>query len=209
MAEVIFLLDEAAALGQMDAIDNALNVGRGYGLRLILIYQSAAQLKKCFPEGQDGNIQANTTAIYFAVNDPVTAEEVSKRLGDFSEIVTSGGTSSGGSRQKNNDGAGGSFSHSVNSNSNWNQVARRLLKPEEVCALHPRVAITFTPGVPPVWSLLLKYYEEPRLAQPPGWCSRLMTAVKTFALSVLFAGLSAMLVFAVIDAQLNRGSLPR
>ena len=36
-----------------------------------------------------------------------------------------------------------------------------LLKPEEVInGLHPRVAITFTPGVPPIWTWLTRYYEK-------------------------------------------------
>jgi type IV secretion system protein VirD4 len=159
-------------------------------------------------------LQANTTAVYFAVNDPVTAEEVSKRLGDFTEVVTSGGTSTGGSTQRQEDGAGGSFTRSHGANDNWSQVARRLLKPEEVCALDPRVAITFTPGVPPIWTWLLRYYEEPRMAQMPNWWSRLMTAVKTFALSVTLAICAVAIAYAVIVAnvqvpQSHRGTSPR
>ena len=41
--------------------------------------------------------------------------------------------------------------------------ARRLLKPEELMALHPRTAITFAPGVPPIRTWLLRYYEEKSL----------------------------------------------
>ena len=37
---------------------------------------------------------------------------------------------------------------------------RKLLKPDEVLGLSERIAITFTPGVPPIWTTLVRYYEE-------------------------------------------------
>jgi type IV secretion system protein VirD4 len=39
-------------------------------------------------------------------------------------------------------------------------MARRLLKPEEVTALDPRIAITFTPGAPPIWTTLMRYFDR-------------------------------------------------
>jgi type IV secretion system protein VirD4 len=39
------------------------------------------------------------------------------------------------------------------------------LKPEEVLALDERTAITFTPGIPPIWTTLERYYENQR----PRW----------------------------------------
>ena len=47
---VHFVLDEAATLGHMDAIDDAVDKYRGYGVRLQFYFQSLAQLRKCFPE---------------------------------------------------------------------------------------------------------------------------------------------------------------
>ena len=74
------ILDEAASLGHMECIDDALDKYRGYGIHLHLFYQSPGQLKKCFPNGQDQVAIANTTQVHFAVNDS-SAEEISKRLG--------------------------------------------------------------------------------------------------------------------------------
>src|SRR5580704_50078 len=54
----------------------------------------------------------------------------------------------------------GSEGRSFQRTENWTQQARRLLKPEEVTALSSRVAITFTPGVPPLRTTLMRYYEE-------------------------------------------------
>ncbi len=132
---------------------------RGYGVRLQLYYQSVGQLKKCFPEGQEQTLLSNCSQIYFGVNDKDTAQYVSDRLGEETIIVASGGTSS--SRTYQGSVAGPSTeSRSFQRSDNWQQQARRLLKPEEVTALPARLAITFTPGVPPLKTMLTRYYEE-------------------------------------------------
>lgn len=157
--KVHFVLDEAASLGHMEAIDDALDKFRGYGVRLLFVWQSLGQLRKCFPDGQDQTLLSNCTQVFFGVNDADTADFVSRRLGESTIIVESGGTSSGTSRQSSQQG-GGNYSYSTNTNENWQQLGRKLLKPEEVTALDPRVAITFTPGVPPIWTRLVRYYEK-------------------------------------------------
>jgi type IV secretory pathway TraG/TraD family ATPase VirD4 len=60
-----------------------------------------------------------------------------------------------------------SSSTSTNKSDNWGQHGRKLLKPEEVLALPHRIAITFTPGVPPIWTTLVRYFEERNLGQEP------------------------------------------
>lgn len=157
--KVHFVLDEAASLGHMDALDDAVDKFRGYGVRLQLYYQSLGQLKKCWPEGQDQTLLSNVTQVFFGVNDQQTADYVSARLGEETIIVESGGTSSGTTRQSSQQG-GGSTSYSTNTSDNWQQHGRKLLKPEEVTALPERVAITFAPGIPPIWTWLVRYYEK-------------------------------------------------
>ena len=154
--KVHFVLDEAASLGHMDALDDAVDKFRGYGVRLQLYYQSLGQLKRCWPEGQEQTLLSNTTQVFFGTNDQQTAEYVSNRLGEETIIVASGGTSSGTTRSAKE----GGYSYSTNANSNWQQLGRKLLKPEEVAGLDPRVAITFTPGAPPIWTSLVRYYEK-------------------------------------------------
>jgi len=157
--KVHLILDEAASLGRMDALDDAVDKYRGYGLRLQFYYQSLGQLKKCWPEGQDQTLLSNTSQVFFGVNDQQTAEYVSARLGDETIVLSSGGTSRGTSYQSGENGQR-STSHSSNQNDNWNQQARRLLKPEEVMALPERIAISFVPGVPPIRTRLVRYYER-------------------------------------------------
>jgi type IV secretion system protein VirD4 len=158
--KVHFVLDEAASLGHMDSLDDAVDKFRGYGVRLQLYYQSLGQLQKCWPEGQDQTLLSNVTQVFFGVNDHQTAEYVSNRLGEETIIVSSGGTGTSVSRSTSQQGSNGSASHSESTNDNWQQVGRKLLKPEEVTGLDPRVAITLTPGSPPIWTYLVRYYEK-------------------------------------------------
>lgn len=162
---VHFLIDEAAALGHMEALDDALDKLRGYGVRLQLYYQSVGQLKSCWPDGRDQTLLSNTTQVFFSVNDNDTAEYVSTRLGEETIVVDSGGRSGGWSKQPNE------RSYSQNWNSGWQQIARKLLKPEEILQLRPRTAITFHPGCPPICTTLVRYFEEPGLGRRPRWAT--------------------------------------
>jgi type IV secretion system protein VirD4 len=64
-----------------------------------------------------------------------------------------------------------------------------LLKPEEVLALPERTAITFTPGVLPIWTTLIRSYEEPRLGRGFGLLAGFKTWLGVFMGSlVVLAG---------------------
>ncbi len=156
---VHFVLDEAASLGHLECLDDAVDKLRGYGVRLQLYYQSLGQLRKCWPDDGGQTLLSNVTQVFFGVNDQQTAEHVSSRLGEETIIVKSGGTGSSESRSASREG-GTNYSYSTSTNDNWQQLGRKLLKPEEVTALDPRVAITFTPGVPPISTWLTRYYEK-------------------------------------------------
>jgi type IV secretion system protein VirD4 len=195
---VHFVLDEAASLGHLEVLEDAVDKYRGYGVRLQFYYQSLGQLKKCFPNGQDQTLLSNTTQVFFGVNDTATAELISSRLGETTIILESGGTSSGTTTQRSmgchpQD----STSSSYNTSTNWQQAARKLLKPEEVIALNPRVAITFAPGVPPVCTWLLRYYEESSWTSRPGWFTRFRKACRTLIAAVLWFCVSLFLAAAM------------
>ncbi len=177
--KVQFVLDEAASLGHMDALDDAVDKFRGYGVRLLFLWQSLGQLKKCFPDGQEQTLLSNTTQVFFGVNDQQTAEYVSARLGEATFVVESGGISGGRSWQSSDRGQS-SNSYSENWSDNWQQHGRKLLKPEEVMALSERTAITFTQGVPPICTTLVRYYEENLVKQP----ARFWPPVRAFAEAV-------------------------
>jgi type IV secretion system protein VirD4 len=161
---VHYLLDEAGSIGAMQCLEDALDKYRKFGVRVTWMYQAAGQLPACWPNGKDQVLVANTTTIFAGVNDLPTAQMVSERLGDETRVVTSGGTSRGWSHQASNHSSQQSSSYSVNSSDNWNQVQRRLLKPEEILTMDPHTAITFHPGLPPIRTQLVPYYQnaEPR-----------------------------------------------
>jgi type IV secretion system protein VirD4 len=155
------ILDECAAVmeGHGKTLEQMLAVGRGFNLKVTTIFQSMSQLKKLFPEGQEDVLLANSSQIFFGTQDWKTAEYVSNMLGESTIILTSGGTSTSVSRSPNPQG-GTSCSHSTSTNNNWQQHGRKLLMPTEVIGLHPRVALTFTPGRPPISTWLTRYYEN-------------------------------------------------
>lgn len=200
--KVHLVLDESAALGRLEVLEDAVDKYRGYGVRLQFYYQSIGQLKKCWPEGQDQTLLSNTTQVFFAVNDQTTAEYVSNRLGEDTIVVASGGTNSGGSFQSSSPDAGTSRSQSWGRNDNWAQQARKLLKPEEVAGLSPRVAITFAPGIPPLSTELVRYYEGPLGNAPSRW-RRFRTRVEVWLAAILMLGLATFLAVQ-ITAVLNR-----
>jgi type IV secretion system protein VirD4 len=178
---VHFVLDEAATLGKMEAIDDAVDKYRGYGVRLQFYYQSIGQLRRCFPDGQDQTLLSNVSQIFFGVNDKDTAQYVSERLGEQTIIVTSGGTSRSTTYQGSMGGTP-TESRSFQRSDNWAQQARRLLKPEEVADLPIRTAITFTPGVPPICTTLIRHYEE----KIPGKSRQACDKMVMFARCVVF-----------------------
>lgn len=196
---VHFVLDEAAVLGNLEAIEDAVAMYRGYGCRFIFIFQSVGQLKTMFPNGQDQTLLSNASQVFFGTNDTTTAELVSQRLGEATIFVDSGGSSQSTSWQRNQ-GVNENPSYSVTRNSNWQQHARRLLKPEEVLTLHPRWAITFTPGVRPIMTWLMRYYEEPWLTSPT-------SAVESFGRSLGMLLKSCTILCLVIAALIGMGLL--
>ena len=144
--------------------------------------------------------------IYAGVNDQPTAEYISTRLGEATILTKSFGSNSSNTVQSSDDGSHSS-SRSTGASDNWSQQGRHLLKPDEVLNLDPRIAIAFTPGITPIWTRLLRYYEERTTS--PGWRERMWTSVKMFAGSVLILAVATMLalgasVFANEKAQEKR-----
>ncbi len=84
----------------------------------------------------------------------------------------------------------------MNSNDNWQQSARKLLKPEEVLALDERTAIVFTPGMPPIWTTLVRYYER------KSW--KWLADVKIFFMCVIVFVFSVVAVMASLGMNIHQ-----
>lgn len=118
---VLFLLDEFAQLGRMQAIEDAISLVRGYGARFWLLVQDLSQLKEVYPKWQ--TFLANSAKQFFGTADYETAKYVSDMLGQATIEYRTVGDSSTTSLQ----GGGGS-----GQSSSQQLTGRSLLTPDEV-----------------------------------------------------------------------------
>jgi type IV secretion system protein VirD4 len=158
--EVLFLLDEASALGSLFAVEEALVRGRSAGVRMLLAYQSDSQVRAAFKDKPTLLYDNCGTQIYLGPASSLeTAERLSKSLGDYTQVLEGYGENASSSWNEggpSNHGTqinrGNSFNYSVN--------GRALLRPEEVLGLSDDYLIAFQRGMAPILARRIKYYEE-------------------------------------------------
>ena len=134
----LFLLDEVARLGFMRILETARDAGRKYGITLVLLFQSIGQMREAYG-GRDATskwFESASWMSFAAINDPETADYISKRCGDttveVSQVSTSA-RSSGSSRTRSK------------------QLSRRpLILPHEVLQMRADEQIVFTAGNRPI-----------------------------------------------------------
>ncbi|MGH7814645.1 MAG: type IV secretory system conjugative DNA transfer family protein [Candidatus Binataceae bacterium] len=125
---ILFLLDEVARLGYMGILETARDAGRKYGINLLLMFQSLGQMTATWgTHGRQAWFDSSYLKLFACIHDVSAAEFLSKACGEFtavSEGHTHGsGTSTGATNTKN------SSTHETTSEQ---QLARRLIKPEEI-----------------------------------------------------------------------------
>jgi type IV secretion system protein VirD4 len=88
-APILFLLDELPRLRQMPPVEEALEIGRQYGIKLWMFTQSVGQLRNAYPNG-DGMIGSCSIRMYMnpSLHDE-TAQKISDDIG-FQESVLDG-----------------------------------------------------------------------------------------------------------------------
>lgn len=90
---VLLLLDEAAALGRLEALETGAGYLASYA-KMLLIFQDLTQLRRTYPKAESFLANAGTLA-FFNISDVATAEEVSKALGNRTVLSRSSGQSQG------------------------------------------------------------------------------------------------------------------
>lgn len=159
---VLFILDEVAQLGRIRILESAITLMRGYGIRLWLIYQSINQLNECYGTKASTILENIKTQQYFGTNSYESAEALSKRLGEFTLLITSRNTSDGESHPTAQTGREPqSSSRSTSTAITVSEIGRRWLKPEEILTLPDDLALVFHKNIPFIPAKLLKYYEAP------------------------------------------------
>ncbi len=134
----LFLLDEFAQLGRLQAIEDAISLVRGYGARFWLFVQDLSQLKGVYPKWQ--TFLANSAKQFYGTADYETAKYVSDMLGQTTIEFRTLGDSSSTSLQ-----GGGSSGTSTNQQ----LAARSLLTTDEVMRQGPTRPIVLIQGERP------------------------------------------------------------
>lgn len=134
----LFLLDEVARLGYMRILETARDAGRKYGIVLTMIYQSIGQLRETYG-GRDASskwFESASWISFAAINDPETAEYISRRCGMTTVEI---------------DQLSRSFQSRGSSRTRSKQLAARsLIQPHEVLRMRADEQIVFTAGNPPL-----------------------------------------------------------
>ncbi|NTJ11739.1 Ti-type conjugative transfer system protein TraG [Rhizobium lusitanum] len=138
VGRTLFLLDEVARLGYLRILETARDAGRKYGISLALIFQSIGQVREAYG-GRDASskwFESASWISFAAINDPETAEYISKRCGDTTVEVDQTNRSSG---------------MKGSSRSRSKQLTRRpLILPHEVMRMRGDEQIVFTAGNAPL-----------------------------------------------------------
>ncbi|KHQ49792.1 putative VirD4 protein [Mameliella alba] len=146
-APALFLLDEFAALGRLEAVERAMGLMAGYGLQLWPILQDMSQLKDLYGE-RAGTFIANAgVQQVFGVNDFETAKWLSQMIGQ---------ETAGFQTDSFKPGDGPSFSN--------NLTGRDLLTPDEVMQLPPDRQLLRVQGQATAIAQKLRYYADPEFA---------------------------------------------
>ena len=141
---VLFLLDEFAALGRLEAVERAMGLMAGYGLQLWPILQDLSQLRALYgPRASTFVANAGVQQV-FGVNDYETAKWLSQSLGrETVQYRTE-------SRRPGDMPTTGT-----------SLTGRDLLTPDEIMQLPSHLQLLRVQGRPPAIALKLRHYADP------------------------------------------------
>ena len=139
----LFLLDEFAALGRLEAVERAMGLMAGYGLQLWPILQDMSQLRDLYGE-RAGTFIANAgVQQVFGVNDFETAKWLSQMMGQ---------ETTGYQTESYRPGDPPSISNNLN--------GRDLLTPDEIMQLRPENQLLRVQGQATAVAQKLRYYAD-------------------------------------------------
>jgi type IV secretion system protein VirD4 len=156
---VLFMVDECAHIGRMQALEDAVTLMRGMGIRLWLFFQSIDQLNKCFGDRASTVLDNLATQQYFCINSYETAEILSKRIGDQTIVVRTEGGNDGWSRPFGGDGKAAG-SRNTGTSITITEIGRRYIKPEEILTLPENVSLVFHKNHYVMFCECIKYYSD-------------------------------------------------
>jgi type IV secretion system protein VirD4 len=156
--QVLMVMDEFARLGHAAVIAHGFSYVAGYGLRLLPVLQSPAQLRAEYGPDLAEEIMANCgLEIAFAPKELKVAQDLSERLGfwTYSSRSHSRPTLLSGGRRSTTE----------------SDQRRALMMPQELIQMDPGQLILLRAGMPPVRGRKIQYWREKaftqRVAAPP------------------------------------------
>jgi type IV secretion system protein VirD4 len=156
----VLMLDEFKMLGRLSAVETAFSLAAGYNLQIWPFVQNLNQLVEVYGEKTYQDFVSGCGVLqFFAPNDEFTAEFISKRTGDFTQIVrnkstnhsfssgSSTGHSQGAQMQQSSNQMGSNFSESTTMSESTSKMARRLLTQNALMAMADIKSIIFLHGL--------------------------------------------------------------
>lgn len=177
--KLLLLLDEFARLGRASVIAAGFSYVAGYGIRLLPVIQARGQLRDVYgPDVTSEIVQNCGVELVFTPKDIGVAEEVSKRLGNYTYEAKS-------RTQQFWDAFKGSVSTS--------DQRRPLMLPQELVLMPQDDVIVLRAGIPPLKARKLRYYKDKWMIAAS---SMAPPAVKTRPLDLSVAQRSLALIMA-------------
>ena len=171
--KVLLLLDEFAALGNVQVLAKSVAFLAGYGVRLLTVIQSPAQLRAIYGIDLAKNIITNhAVEVVFAPKEQDVANELSERFG-YDTV-----------KAKSRSGPKGLATRAISET--ISEQRRALMLPQELKLLPRSKAILLMAGVPPIVVEKIVYYQDnafiervlpaPQLEAPKGRSTALLDA---------------------------------
>lgn len=156
--QCLLILDEFRSLGKLPLIVEAIAFLRGYGVRLLPIFQSPSQVKEVYGEDAAKSFfQNHALRVSYTPADIDTATEISRELGNNTVKTSSLSRPS----------AFGQGQRTVSDS----EQSRALLLPQEALALGDDEVLLFPRGARPIRATKIRWYRESifkqRIADPP------------------------------------------
>ena len=142
-APALFLLDEFAALGRLEAVERAMGLMAGYGLQLWPILQDMSQLKDLYG-ARANTFVANAGVLQtFGVNDYETAKWLSQSIGQETTAYRTE-----------------SYRPGDATSTSINVTGRALLTPDEIMQIPADMQLLRIQGQPPVAARKIRFYAD-------------------------------------------------
>jgi len=153
--QVLMVLDEFPLLGAMPTLTSAFAFVAGYGVRMLLVLQSKAQMRAAYGPDVAATVLDNCGAeVVFGTKDLALTKELSERLGyDTVESLTRSGPRFGGWWKRDRQNVSASAQR------------RALMLPQEIARLGPREEIVLRAGMRPIRATRIRHYEEKRFTR--------------------------------------------